>query len=353
MLTPRLSSLSRSTRASSDMNSSISCTPIMPQSAWSSPAWLHPRRRRLTTYRCSLEALCSPRTTPPAPQTLRSSSASSFRPEMGITLARGRICPMHGKIAGDTSSNARQFPWATRSIISNKQMVFDSMIYPALQSQNFDAKLDATKADTTGKIDNSIGVSIMTHKKVHLDKSYERTGNWVEEERTVSEINVDLPGLSLELYENGSYTPECYASWKYGYSFDWTYTYTSLYDGSCGTYSGSATADVSFAKVLSTITLATDETINVGCKIRKDDWTQTIIADQNGWAKFPGTESEVPAWATALLPEMPDFSISMGNLYSFRVTNLLMPQRKIITINTSVGLQVSGWFYLVGKLDGV
>ncbi|KAK0703599.1 hypothetical protein B0T26DRAFT_506872 [Lasiosphaeria miniovina] len=228
----------------------------------------------------------------------------------------------------------------TASIIFNKQMIHDSMIKPTLKDQTF----DSTLVDTEG----SLEISVSTGKKVHRDRYYKHRDNM--EEWTVSEINVTLPDLHLQLHETPEHKAECYGRWSYQYSFDWSHYIAGEYP--VNEY-GSVTVTNDLNKALSIFTIADDDTIDVQCSISKADWTVEMTPDDPSfWDAFTGKRKVVPDWVKDLCPELPGFNINLGKLYFFRTTNLLMPTQKIISIDRGVGLHVPQDFYLIGQLVG-
>ena len=63
-----------------------------------------------------------------------------------------------------------------------------------------------------------------------------------------------------------------------------------------------------------------------------------------------GAKSDYPSWAVQQLPTFSTLQLDLGNLYFFLTTNLLLPSRKVISIDTDAGLRIPRDFYIVGSI---
>lgn len=51
------------------------------------------------------------------------------------------------------------------------------------------------------------------------------------------------------------------------------------------------------------------------------------------------------------MPQLPTFDLDLVNMYFFFTTNLLLPDRKVIDIDTAAGLRIPRDFYIVGHVE--
>ena len=116
---------------------------------------------------------------------------------------------------------------------------------------------------------------------------------------------------------------------------------------------GGITATHTLDKPLCLCAIVDDYTLSIRCSIVKDDWKVDLASDdQSWWDKFCGGTKDIPDWIKHLSSELPNLALELGSLYFFLTTNLLMPTRKVIKIDSYYGIQVPGDFYLVGKVVG-
>jgi hypothetical protein len=149
--------------------------------------------------------------------------------------------------------------------------------------------------------------------------------------------------------QNANRKAQGYGNWSFSYKFDWYY-YISA-GGQSTTEFGTVTATHLLDKALDTLTVLDDSTLQIDCSISEGDWKVNLDADkQSFWDSFLGGSNEVPDWIKALSVTMPSFVIHYGKFDYFLTTNLLMPTKKLISIDSSIGVQVPGDVYIVGKL---
>lgn len=154
-----------------------------------------------------------------------------------------------------------------------------------------------------------------------------------------------LPTISQDAGGNGPTT--------YDYHFGWMCVYAPLpKSDSIGTVvNGGITATHTLNHSLNTCAILDDSTLQVDCSITRGDWSVSFAGDDQSWiSTFLGGRKEVPDWMKQLSVEVPSFQICFGKLDFFLTTNLLMPNRKVISIDTTAGLQIPGDFYVVGKV---
>ena len=87
-----------------------------------------------------------------------------------------------------------------------------------------------------------------------------------------------------------------------------------------------------------------DDSIRLDLSISKGDWKQEF-------EDRPGPFNYTP-WAAKDQPEFPTFELNLGTIYYFLTTNLLLPGRKVIEVDTSPsgGLRIPRDFYIVGNV---
>ncbi|GJJ09104.1 hypothetical protein Clacol_003326 [Clathrus columnatus] len=219
----------------------------------------------------------------------------------------------------------------TASIILAKNTVFTSMIEPSLKKQGY-----------SGFMNNTIGsiqLQIDTKKKVYEQAHVDSGTNFMKTYHT--EINIVLPELKLVLEQNPSDKPACCrGSWNYKYKFDWR-DYHVYQEGITSDRYGSVTVENTLNEDAYTVKLKDEYTLQVNFTIRKEKWDVTATPDdQDFWNLINGGSKEVPPWTKDLNVFLPEMSIDMGSLNFFLTTNLLLPSREVIDIDTSLGVQV-------------
>ncbi|EMR63977.1 hypothetical protein UCREL1_9073 [Eutypa lata UCREL1] len=239
-------------------------------------------------------------------------------------------------------------PDQTASIIFGKDMIYESMIKPTFRSQGFTGSLVDSKGE--------IRLSVDTGKKVHADSwrdsDYVILSDGKKAIRSVDEINATPPNLTLSLHTANNKSG-CRGEWTYDYHFGWMCVYAPLpKSDSIGTVvNGGITATHTLNHSLNTCAILDDSTLQVDCSITRGDWSVSFAGDDQSWiSTFLGGRKEVPDWMKQLSVEVPSFQICFGKLDFFLTTNLLMPNRKVISIDTTAGLQIPGDFYVVGKV---
>ena len=95
-----------------------------------------------------------------------------------------------------------------------------------------------------------------------------------------------------------------------------------------------------------------DDKIQMNLKIAQGDWDKPKVEVKNyDWlSRWLGGRDHY--WFESVLPTMPSFEMDMGSLYFFLTTNLLMPGKRVISIDASNagGLRIPHDYYIVGKV---
>ncbi|GJJ09107.1 hypothetical protein Clacol_003329 [Clathrus columnatus] len=228
----------------------------------------------------------------------------------------------------------------TASVILAKNTIFTSMIEPGLKNQGYSGELDNTT--------RSLQIQIDTKKEIHEPE--DKKSSMYSSTTYHTAINVVLPKLQLVLEQNPSDKPAyCRGSWSYKYKFSWD-EYSALGDGS--DRNGSVTVENTLDEDTYPVKLENEYTLEVNFKIRKEKWKVTATPDsQSFWDIINGGSTKVPSWTKDLNVFLPEMNIDMGSLDFFLTTNLLLPSREVIDIDTKLGVQVPGDFYLVGSVE--
>ncbi|GJJ09110.1 hypothetical protein Clacol_003332 [Clathrus columnatus] len=162
-----------------------------------------------------------------------------------------------------------------------------------------------------------------------------------------SAINVLLPKLQLTLEQDPTSKPGfCRGSWSYEYRFSWSAAVVGL-----GESRGSATVQNTLNDNFP-IKISEDYKLTLNFKVLKDDWSVKVIPDSTDfWDQLGGGSDQTPTWILSMNIGIPDLEINMGSLDYFLTTNLLLPTRKVIDIDTELGLQIPGDFFIVGNVE--
>ncbi|GJJ09135.1 hypothetical protein Clacol_003357 [Clathrus columnatus] len=231
-------------------------------------------------------------------------------------------------------------PGKTVSIILSKNTIFNSMIEPGLKKQGYSSRLEDTKG--------SIQIQVNTGKKINEPENIVSSGSLgtILTECRNTAINIVLPDLQLVLEQKPSNNkPYCSGSWAYKYSFSWYMKTQGI--GPEGTVNVENTlAEDSFP-----IELDNNYTLKMTFQVRREKWeVKTTAADKTFWEKWNGGVEITPSWVSSMNANHPKMDIDMGSLNFFVTTNLLLPSREVIDIDTSLGVQVPGDFYIVGNV---
>lgn len=232
------------------------------------------------------------------------------------------------------------------SIIFNSTMMHNTVISPAFKAADVDADAPLFEA---GK---GLVYKIRTNKIIE-EEAFEEGLNHFDGFKV--DLNDDDKTLRLTLGQNDK--PEepavGYVNWNYTYKFDYGTTRfvpnpaggtTAVDDGGSCTVKNSLSKESAFSSKLS------DGTLDMDLAISQDDWDKpdvTKTADSVFSTVF-GTDN--PTWFDSTLPSVPSFNLHMGSLYFFLTTNLLMPGKKVISIDADAGLRVPHDFYIVGTI---
>ncbi|KAH0832336.1 hypothetical protein J3R83DRAFT_13352 [Lanmaoa asiatica] len=249
----------------------------------------------------------------------------------------------------------------TASIIFSKDMIFETVIKPALKVANF----EGTLKDSVG----SLQVGIETGKKVRRGEldTIKKSVRY-----NVSPVSMDLPPLTLLLKEvrergvslfitlahgrdpqhAGSAT---YAiSWEFKYDCEWViqviiYPYP---DPRYGTVTATHTVPKDAAKPAQVVEFLDDHSFKLKCSISKDDWGAKFSSSKaSDWEEWVEESGMLPEMATSLALDVPTFELQLQSVDFFLTTNLLFPDDKqVIDVDTKSGLHIPADLYLVGKV---
>ena len=114
--------------------------------------------------------------------------------------------------------------------------------------------------------------------------------------------------------------------------------------------SGTCTVKNSLSKKSAFSSKLSDGTLDMDLAISQSDWDApkvTKTADSVFSNVFGNAH---PTWFDSTLPSVPSVNIHMGSLYFFLTTNLLMPGKKVISIDANAGLRIPHDFYIVGTI---
>ncbi|KAF8573550.1 hypothetical protein K439DRAFT_1665766 [Ramaria rubella] len=215
------------------------------------------------------------------------------------------------------------------SIIFHNGMIVKTMIEPTLKSQGFSLNdKDSNKAP--GKIELFIDVKKTIDRAEDIQDTRNSFGAPIEFKKIIK----------LSALENGA-----------SISTSTGRTHTQGAGHSIHSH-GSVTVTGKFEKHVSGFTLDADNYIlKVDFPIKKEDWVLIMDPDDVKWYDiFTFGTKDIPSWVHDMLIDLPTLKLNLGKLKFFLTTNLLMPNQKIIKLDTGVGLQVVGDFFLVGDL---
>ena len=242
----------------------------------------------------------------------------------------------------------------TASIIFSKEMLYESMIKPAIAAKGF-------KPERTDQ-GYSLAVNIGVDKVIHQNKVIDGPASC---RRKVGEVHKHLPPCRLEFTEvrgqNVSTASVAHSdgqhdsvgtakiTWKFDYSRTWAYVIsTGRYPSS---ESGRFTVEHDIGERYFKAYLD-DRHLSVDCAVSVSDWKVTFTPDNpSRWKEFLGASGRLPEWAKTDVPAPPNFKVTLADVNFFLTTNLLFADDKqVIVVDKKSGLHIPGDFYLVGKV---
>ncbi|KAF7790744.1 hypothetical protein EIP86_001701 [Pleurotus ostreatoroseus] len=253
------------------------------------------------------------------------------------------------------------------SIIFNSTMMHNTVISPAFKAADIEA--DAPSF-LTGK---GLVYKIRTNKTIDVE-AYEEGLNHFDgvhvdlndDEKTLRLTlgqNVRLYSqLSIRLQIHTDYyiiqdKPEDpaagYVKWNYTYNFKYgTTRFVPNPAGGTTTVddSGTCTVENSLSKESAFSSKLSDGTLDMDLAISERDWDKPKVTKTADSAFSTVFGNANPTWFDSTLPSMPSVNIHMGSLYFFLTTNLLMPGKKVISIDANAGLRIPHDFYIVGTI---
>ncbi|KAF7790743.1 hypothetical protein EIP86_001700 [Pleurotus ostreatoroseus] len=232
------------------------------------------------------------------------------------------------------------------SIIFNSTMMHNTVISPAFKAANVDA--DAPLFNAGKGFVYKIRTNMIIEEKAFDDSSSHFDGIKVD-------LDDDDKTLRLTLGQNDKPQDPAagYVTWNYTYDFKYgTTRYVPNPAGGTTTVddSGTCTVKNSLNKKSAFSSRLSDGTLDMDLAISQNDWDKpdvTKTAD-SVFSDVFGTAN--PTWFDSSLPSVPSVNIHMGSLYFFLTTNLLMPGKKVISIDANAGLRIPHDFYIVGTI---
>lgn len=114
--------------------------------------------------------------------------------------------------------------------------------------------------------------------------------------------------------------------------------------------SGTCTVKNSLRKTAAFSSKLSDGTLDMDLNVKQGDWDAPEVnkTADSVFSDVFGTSN--PTWFDSSLPAMPSLSLDMGSLNFFLTTNLLMPDQKVIAIDSEAGLRIPHDYYIVGQV---
>ncbi|KAJ7713645.1 hypothetical protein B0H14DRAFT_3016137 [Mycena olivaceomarginata] len=239
--------------------------------------------------------------------------------------------------------------FGTASIIFYKDMIFDSVMKPALAKQICDGQFKLI--NTIGNITLDVDTKKTLKRRKFEDP--ERFPRVHETKKTVSEINITLPPLILKFYSEDGSRICCSRTWKYEYAFNWSY---DVIEPGCSVHqSGQVKATHELKNnVTSFESFLDDYSVKMECSVDAEMWAKVDLKPENlwFWEHIVDGSRLVPDWVKDFNMKLPGFTLDLGSFNFFLTTNLLLPSRSkaVIEVDKAIGLKIPGDLYIVGKV---
>ena len=142
-------------------------------------------------------------------------------------------------------------------------------------------------------------------------------------------------------------------TWSFGYEIQYEWSHCEQLKTGPHRVHQYGVANIKHGLNKRTSNILTDSALKLDISIYKGDWSKEIKNDNPSiWSSLFGGQMAVPGWVIDMLPEVPGFAITLGDLHFFLTTNLLLPGQKVIAVDASAnrGLRIPRDFYIVGKI---